>query len=74
MALLEAERALPWSRAFVDQVRDRAWPGKCSEPVAGPGVRQDHQGRAEAVMGRGLGLNLAVTPPAVILMRVCRRG
>src|SRR5579871_4002816 len=70
MALLEADVALPVVRDFIARVRDKA----LGEDVAGsltPGqalVGVVHRELTELMGGAGEGLNLATTPPAVILM------
>ena len=69
MALLEADVALPVVKAFVDQVRDRAVGQEVSRSLSpGPVFVKIIKAELEAVMGETVGLNLAVTPPAVILM------
>ena len=69
MALLEADVALPVVKAFVDQVRDRAVGQEVSRSLSpGQVFVKIIKAELEAVMGEAVGLNLAVTPPAVILM------
>src|SRR3954471_8188143 len=70
MALLEADVALPVVRDFIARVKDKA----LGQDVIGsltPGqalVGVVHRELTELMGGEGAGLNLAVTPPAVILM------
>ena len=70
MALLEADVALPVVREFVSRVREKA----LGEDVIGsltPGqalVGIVHRELAQLMGGENAALNLAVTPPAVILM------
>src|SRR5579871_5244883 len=70
MALLEADVALPVVREFINRVRDKA----LGEEVAGsltPGqalVGVVHRELTELMGGAEAALDLAVTPPAVILM------
>ncbi len=69
MALLEADVALPVVKTFVDQVRDRAVGQEVSRSLSpGQVFVKIIKTELEAVMGQAEGLNLAVTPPAVILM------
>ncbi|GGI89447.1 signal recognition particle protein [Halopseudomonas pertucinogena] len=69
MALLEADVALPVVKTFVDQVRDRAVGQEVSRSLSpGQVFVKIIKAELEAVMGEAEGLNLAVTPPAVILM------
>ncbi|MFN3581933.1 MAG: signal recognition particle protein, partial [Pseudomonas sp.] len=69
MALLEADVALPVVKACVDQVRDRAVGQEVSRSLSpGQVFVKIIKAELEAVMGETVGLNLAVTPPAVILM------
>ncbi|WP_339846603.1 signal recognition particle protein [uncultured Halopseudomonas sp.] len=69
MALLEADVALPVVKAFVDQVRERAVGQEVSRSLSpGQVFVKIIKAELEAVMGEAEGLNLAVTPPAVILM------
>ena len=69
MALLEADVALPVVKTFVDQVRDRAVGQEVSRSLSpGQVFVKIIKAELEAVMGQAEGLNLAVTPPAVILM------
>ena len=69
MALLEADVALPVVKAFVDQVRERAVGHEVSRSLSpGQVFVKIVKSELEAVMGQTEGLNLAVTPPAVILM------
>ena len=69
MALLEADVALPVVKAFVDQVRERAVGHEVSRSLSpGQAFVKIVKSELEAVMGQTEGLNLAVTPPAVILM------
>jgi len=70
MALLEADVALPVVKAFIDRVREKA----VGEEVVGsltPGqalVGVVHRELVALMGGQGEALNLAVQPPAVILM------
>jgi signal recognition particle subunit SRP54 len=70
MALLEADVALPVVRDFIAKVKEKA----LGQDVIGsltPGqalVGVVHRELTELMGGAGEGLNLAVTPPAVILM------
>ncbi|HDZ56043.1 MAG TPA: signal recognition particle protein [Pseudomonas xinjiangensis] len=69
MALLEADVALPVVKSFVDQVRDRAVGQEVSRSLSpGQVFVKIIKAELEAVMGQSEGLNLAVAPPAVILM------
>ena len=69
MALLEADVALPVVKTFVDQVRDRAVGQEVSRSLSpGQVFVKIIKAELEAVMGQAEELNLAVTPPAVILM------
>ena len=69
MALLEADVALPVVKTFVDQVRDRAVGQEVSRSLSpGQVFVKIIKSELEAVMGQAEELNLAVTPPAVILM------
>ncbi len=69
MALLEADVALPVVKSFVDQVRERAVGQEVSRSLSpGQVFVKIIKTELEAVMGQAEGLNLAVTPPAVILM------
>ncbi|PRB77498.1 signal recognition particle protein [Pseudomonas sp. MYb185] len=69
MALLEADVALPVVKTFVDQVRDRAVGQEVSRSLSpGQVFVKIIKAELEAVMGQAEGLNLAVAPPAVILM------
>ena len=69
MALLEADVALPVVKTFVDQVRERAVGHEVSRSLSpGQAFVKIVKSELEAVMGQTEGLNLAVTPPAVILM------
>ncbi|MEE3157909.1 MAG: signal recognition particle protein [Pseudomonadota bacterium] len=69
MALLEADVALPVVKTFVDQVRERAVGTEVSRSLSpGQVFVKIVKSELEAVMGQSEGLNLAVTPPAVILM------
>ena len=69
MALLEADVALPVVKTFVDQVRDRAVGQEVSRSLSpGQVFVKIIKAELEAVMGEAEGLNLAVSPPAVILM------
>ena len=69
MALLEADVALPVVKTFVDQVRDRAVGQEVSRSLSpGQVFVKIIKTELEAVMGQAEGLNLAVSPPAVILM------
>ncbi|SFM09502.1 signal recognition particle protein [Halopseudomonas yangmingensis] len=69
MALLEADVALPVVKTFVDQVRDRAVGQEVSRSLSpGQVFVKIIKAELEAVMGEAVPLNLAVTPPAVILM------
>ncbi|MED5493434.1 MAG: signal recognition particle protein [Pseudomonadota bacterium] len=69
MALLEADVALPVVKTFVDQVRERAVGTEVSRSLSpGQVFVKIVKSQLEAVMGQSEGLNLAVSPPAVILM------
>ena len=69
MALLEADVALPVVKTFVDQVRERAVGQEVSRSLSpGQVFVKIIKSELEAVMGQAEELNLAVTPPAVILM------
>jgi len=69
MALLEADVALPVVKTFVDQVRERAVGQEVSRSLSpGQVFVKIVKSELEAVMGQTEGLNLAVSPPAVILM------
>ena len=69
MALLEADVALPVVKSFVDQVRERAVGQEVSRSLSpGQAFVKIIRGELESVMGETVGLNLAVSPPAVILM------
>ncbi|WP_425054669.1 signal recognition particle protein [Pseudomonas abyssi] len=69
MALLEADVALPVVKTFVDQVRERALGTEVSRSLSpGQVFVKIVKSELEAVMGQSEGLNLAVSPPAVILM------
>ncbi|GAA6132070.1 signal recognition particle protein [Halopseudomonas sabulinigri] len=69
MALLEADVALPVVKTFVDQVRERAVGHEVSRSLSpGQVFVKIVKSELEAVMGQTEGLNLAVSPPAVILM------
>ena len=69
MALLEADVALPVVKSFVDQVRERAVGQEVSRSLSpGQAFVKIIRAELEAVMGETVGLNLAVSPPAVILM------
>src|SRR5690554_6717206 len=69
MALLETDVALPVVKSFVDQVRDRAVDQEVSRSLSpGQVFVKIIKSELEAVMGQAEGLNLSVTPPAVILM------
>ena len=70
MALLEADVALPVVKDFVESVRQRALGQEVSASLSpGQAFVQIVQGELEAVMGSANeALNLATTPPAVILM------
>ena len=69
MALLEADVALPVVKTFVDQVRERAVGTEVSRSLSpGQVFVKIVKSELEAVMGQSEGLNLAVSPPAVILM------
>ncbi|WP_425222123.1 signal recognition particle protein [Pseudomonas sp.] len=69
MALLEADVALPVVKTFVDQVRERAVGSEVSRSLSpGQVFVKIVKSELEAVMGQSEGLNLAVSPPAVILM------
>ena len=70
MALLEADVALPVVKDFIARVKDRAVGVEVSKSLQ-PGQMfiKIVQGELEAVMGSANeGLNLAATPPAVIMM------
>ena len=69
-ALLEADVALPVVKSFVDQVRSRALGQQISKAL-NPGQQFLKLVEAELVETMGstsVGLNLAVKPPAVVLM------
>src|SRR5690625_2515007 len=69
-ALLEAGVALPVVKSFIDQVRSRALGQQISKAL-NPGQQFLKLVEAELVETMGstsVGLNLAVKPPAVILM------
>lgn len=69
-ALLEADVALPVVKAFTDQVRKRALGHEVSRSLA-PGQQflKIVEAELKSVMGEAfVGLDLAVKPPAVILM------
>lgn len=69
MALLEADVALPVVKSFVDQVRDRAVGQEVSRSLSpGQVFVKIIKAELEAVMGESEGLNLNVSPPAIILM------
>ena len=69
MAPLEADVALPVVKTFVDQVRERAVGTEVSRSLSpGQVFVKIVKSELEAVMGQSEGLNLAVSPPAVILM------
>ncbi|SDR77201.1 signal recognition particle subunit FFH/SRP54 (srp54) [Halopseudomonas litoralis] len=69
MALLEADVALPVVKTFVDQVRERAVGQEVSRSLSpGQVFVKIIKAELEAVMGQAEGLNLAVAPPAVIMM------
>jgi signal recognition particle subunit SRP54 len=70
MALLEADVALPVVREFVDSVKQRALGQDVMRSLSpGQAFLKVVQAELEAVMGSSNeGLNLATTPPAVILM------
>ncbi len=69
MALLEADVALPVVKTFVDQVRERAVGQEVSRSLSpGQVFVKIIKAELEAIMGQAEELNLAVTPPAVILM------
>ncbi|SDS83932.1 signal recognition particle subunit FFH/SRP54 (srp54) [Halopseudomonas xinjiangensis] len=69
MALLEADVALPVVKTFVDQVRERAVGQEVSRSLSpGQAFVKIIRAELESVMGETVGLNLAVSPPAVILM------
>lgn len=69
MALLEADVALPVVKSFVDQVRERAVGQEVFRSLSpGQVFVKIIKTELEAVMGQAEGLNLAVTPPAVVLM------
>jgi signal recognition particle subunit SRP54 len=70
MALLEADVALPVVKDFVAKVKERAVGIEVSKSLnPGQMLIKIVQGELEAVMGsENEGLNLAATPPAVIMM------
>src|SRR5437868_3378406 len=70
VALLEADVALPVARDFVDQVTERAVGAEVLRSVT-PGqmvVKIVHDALVETLGAETSELNLAVTPPAVIMM------
>src|SRR5215207_1188096 len=70
VALLEADVALPVARDFVDQVTERAVGQDVLRSVT-PGqmvVKYVHDALVETLGSETAELNLAVTPPAVIMM------
>ena len=69
-ALLEADVALPVVKDFVEQVRNRAVGQEVSKSLSpGQAFLRIVQGELEQAMGSANeSLNLAVQPPAVILM------
>jgi signal recognition particle subunit SRP54 len=70
VALLEADVALPVVKDFVDKVTERAIGAEVTRSVT-PGqqvVKIVHDALVEMLGGEGEGLNLDVTPPAVIMM------
>jgi signal recognition particle subunit SRP54 len=70
MALLEADVALPVVKDFVNRVKERAVGIEVSKSLnPGQMLIKIVQGELETVMGsENEGLNLAATPPAVIMM------
>lgn len=70
MALLEADVALPVIKAFVERVKERSVGIEVSKSLnPGQMLIKIVQGELEAIMGsENEGLNLAATPPAVIMM------
>ena len=70
MALLEAEVAMPVVKGFVDAVKERALGEDVMQSLSpGQAFLKIVQSELEATMGSANeGLNLATTPPAVIMM------
>ncbi|MFQ3251351.1 MAG: signal recognition particle subunit SRP54 [Glaciecola sp.] len=70
MALLEADVALPVIKAFVERVKERSVGIEVSKSLnPGQMLIKIVQGELETIMGsENEGLNLAATPPAVIMM------
>ena len=70
MALLEADVALPVIKDFVERIKERSVGIEVSKSLnPGQMLIKIVQGELEAIMGsENEGLNLAATPPAVILM------
>ena len=70
MALLEADVALPVVKEFVDKATERAIGAEVIRSVT-PGqqvVKIVHDALVDMLGGEGEGLNLDVTPPAVVMM------
>jgi signal recognition particle subunit SRP54 len=70
VALLEADVALPVVKDFVEKVKEKAIGQEVIKSIT-PGqmvVKIVHDHLVEVLGGEGSGLNLATTPPAVILM------
>src|SRR5258705_3925951 len=70
VALLEADVALPVARDFVDQVTEKAVDQEVLRSVT-PGqmvVKLVHDALVETLVAETAELNLAVTPPAAIMM------
>ena len=70
VALLEADVALPVVKDFVDKVTERAIGAEVIRSVT-PGqqvVKIVHDALVDMLGGEGEGLNLDVTPPAIIMM------
>jgi signal recognition particle subunit SRP54 len=70
VALLEADVALPVVKDFIDKVKEQAIGQEVIKSIT-PGqmvVKIVHDHLVEMLGGEGTGLNLATTPPAVILM------
>ena len=70
IALLEADVALPVAKAFIDKVTERAIGAEVVKSVT-PGqqvVKIVHDGLADMLGGEAAELDLAVTPPAVVMM------
>lgn len=70
IALLEADVALPVAKAFIDQVTERAIGAEVLRSVT-PGqqvVKIVHDELAEMLGGDAVGLDLGVTPPAIVML------